>query len=77
MKWVVLVSCLGLAGCGPSRSEIASADTERCSSYGFQPGTEAFANCRMSADLQRSSINENRRRDILRTVPDQPMVVPR
>lgn len=45
-----------LGGC-LSSAEIArintQQDTERCTGYGFKPGTEAFAKCRFDLDQRR------------------------
>jgi hypothetical protein len=46
----VLFAALLLAGCA-SRAErearLAAADSARCESLGFKPGTEAFGGCRL------------------------------
>lgn len=42
---VVLLALLA-AGCA-SEQEIAAADQARCESFGFKPGTETFAQCRL------------------------------
>ena len=41
-----------LAGC-QSAAEIRVADENRCASYGFRTGTDAFATCLQRIDLQR------------------------
>jgi len=52
MRAVVgLIAILALSACA-SRMERAAAD---CRGYGFQPGTEAFANCAMQVDLARGA----------------------
>lgn len=41
-----------LASCVTSE-ELAARDYEACVEYGFTPGTDAFANCRLELDQQR------------------------
>jgi Tfp pilus assembly protein PilV len=56
MRHIAIVGLLsiGLAGCfGPSPQEIAQNDDATCRSYGAQPGTDTYYQCRMSRDQQR------------------------
>jgi len=46
MKLVIFIPVLLLAAC-------VSAE-ERCSSYGFKPGTQAYANCAMQVSQENS-----------------------
>ena len=59
-----------LGGCFANREQIAAEQSNRCSSYGFTPGTDAFANCMMQTDLQQRSVAAQRSRDIINSVPD-------
>jgi hypothetical protein len=77
MRYSILAAALLLAGCFQDRSQIVAEQSSRCESYGFKPGTEGFANCRMAADTQQRGIQEQRRRDIINSIPDQPFSVPR
>lgn len=77
MRYLVLCAALLLGGCFANRQQIEAEQIDRCTSYGFKPGTEGFANCRMSADMQQRGIQEQRRRDILNSIPDAQMTVPR
>jgi hypothetical protein len=45
---IALALLLALSGC-------AQWDNDRCASYGFEQGTDAFANCRQNIDIQRSN----------------------
>ena len=48
-----------LAACGPTSEQQAAAqhadDQNKCSSYGFQAGTDAFAHCMMNTAAQREA----------------------
>lgn len=54
-----LLTLLALSGCATDPAKLAEMDREQCRSYGMKPGTEAFANCRMTLDVERR--RENRR----------------
>jgi hypothetical protein len=41
-----LVLCLAMTGCVSSQ-DIAAADNQECIELGFEPGTEAYGNCRL------------------------------
>ena len=49
---LALLFCLALSACA-SPEQLAAADKEKCRGYGMKPGTEAFANCRMTLDVER------------------------
>jgi hypothetical protein len=49
-----LLLCLGLAGCVTSQ-DIAASDDDACRSYGAEPGTQAYFQCRMAKDQQRQA----------------------
>ncbi|MGH6858823.1 MAG: hypothetical protein ACRECY_01120 [Phyllobacterium sp.] len=49
---------LALAGCVSTEDQRA-ADQNKCASYGYGPGTDAFADCMMTQDRQRA--NDQRR----------------
>lgn len=50
----LVATCL-LAGCavGPTPEQRRAADQQTCLGYGFQPGTESFANCMMQTAQRR------------------------
>lgn len=51
-----LLSALALAGCvSVSPAERRAADENQCRSYGFRPGTDAFASCLQRIDLSRAA----------------------
>src|SRR5712672_2863202 len=43
-----------LSGCAATHAELAAVDDEKCRSYGAQPGTPAYAQCRMQLDTTRT-----------------------
>lgn len=52
----IAVLALALAGGGcVTAAEQRAADETRCSSYGFRRGSDGFANCLLSVDLDRSA----------------------
>lgn len=63
MKRAILLAFL-LAGCA-SRQELAADDDATCQSYGVQPGSQAYVQCRMQRDGIRQQGNEARRAAIL------------
>jgi membrane protein involved in colicin uptake len=52
---LVLVAITLIAGCGPTAEEQQALVQQRCSAYGFQVGTDAFAHCMMNVSTQRES----------------------
>jgi hypothetical protein len=52
---LLLIALLSLAACGPTAEEQHAMDQQKCSGYGFQPGTDAYAHCMMNVSLQRQS----------------------
>jgi hypothetical protein len=42
-----------LFSCGPTAEEQHAADQQQCSDFGYQAGTDAFANCMMKLDSKR------------------------
>lgn len=55
MKKTMLCVALLVGGCASSGER----DAVRCESYGFTPGTDAYASCRQQADLQRRQMLGN------------------
>jgi hypothetical protein len=60
MRLPVLILCLLMAACAPTPEQQAqnrqwelNTDAQQCASYGLQPNTEAFAQCRMELDIAR------------------------
>lgn len=58
----MIVAVALLAGCsttpalqGPTPEMIAAADNERCIGYGFKPGTDAYADCRLRIEEARQA----------------------
>jgi hypothetical protein len=67
MKWIAIFSALALAGC-ESQTELnqraAALEAQQdstCRSWGAQPGTEAYTNCR----VQLAQMEEQRRAAVL------------
>ena len=50
MKWLIVVGALLLPACA---QQWAENDHASCSSYGWQPGTDGYAQCRQALDQQR------------------------
>jgi hypothetical protein len=51
----LLVAIILLAGCGPTAEEQQAMDQQKCSGYGFQAGSDAYAHCMMNVSMQRDS----------------------
>ena len=52
--WISLV--MALSGCvdpGRTRADHRASDEQRCTSYGYVPGSDAFADCMMHRDEKR------------------------
>jgi hypothetical protein len=64
-----------LSGCGASREQLAQDDDATCQSYGAQPGSQAYIECRMRRDTTRTQ-GDNLRRAAILSQPDIPFVVP-
>lgn len=56
---VLLLGAFALSGCGAIREQQAQADDVKCRSYGAQPGTDAYVNCRSQAATARSIENSS------------------
>jgi hypothetical protein len=58
---LLVVFCALASGCVSDQERavqaqnIAEADAEACSFYGFKPGTPEFSQCRMARDLNRQA----------------------
>jgi len=48
----VVAFAISLGGCQTTQERVAS-DDRRCQSYGLSPGSQAYAQCRMSLDTTR------------------------
>lgn len=61
---LLLGLCLAaaLGGCASSENRAAE-NRQACVSYGFEPGTEGFANCMTQSDAQRSQAAADRQRE--------------
>jgi hypothetical protein len=44
-----------LTGCGPTAEEQRAADQQRCASFGYQAGSDSYAQCMMKIDNQRQA----------------------
>lgn len=54
MRWFLVLAVL--AGCSTPEERAAGRlrfDTEKCTGYGFTPGTDGFAQCRMRMEQAR------------------------
>lgn len=50
LRTVAVLALVGLAACNHSAREAA-----KCSEYGFEPGTDGYANCRMQMEQGRKA----------------------
>lgn len=79
MVWIKAIAAvtlaLSLSGCFASREQVAKQDADECISYGAQPGSQAYFQCRMAKDEQRTQIAADRRNAVL-NAPMIPMVAP-
>lgn len=58
MRFLAIIAVLTLCGCSSMKpADLALADNNRCIGYGFKPGTDAYAQCRMQVDQQRVAAN--------------------
>ena len=48
-----------LSGCA-TRAELAAVDDEKCRSFGAQPGSSAYMQCRMQLDTTRTTADATR-----------------
>jgi hypothetical protein len=57
----VVISMLlaGSANAGLLRDLFGPNDDQRCQSYGFRPGSQGYAQCRMTLDIQRQQERKN------------------
>jgi hypothetical protein len=57
----LMFTCL-IAGCaaGPTPEQRRAADQQTCMGYGFQPGSESFANCMMQTAQRRQDAQHNK-----------------
>ena len=67
MTRIILLTLLGalLASCASSPEQIAQRNEERCQARGYQPKTDAFADCITRLETERSLRGEQRRRELL------------
>lgn len=56
LRLLAAFTLLALAGCGPTTAELAAQDTAKCENYGFTPGSQGFASCRMHLDQHRQQM---------------------
>lgn len=54
------LALLALAACTTTAEERRAIDRGTCAGYGFTDGSEAFANCMMTLDLERQSAQRER-----------------
>jgi hypothetical protein len=52
--YILALGALTLVGC-VTPQELAREDHDRCTGYGFQPGSETYAQCRMTLDTNRQA----------------------
>jgi hypothetical protein len=57
--------CLLTAGCLSPREQLSQRDQDRCVARGYQPGTDAHADCLTGIESERQTRMESRRRDMM------------
>lgn len=57
MRVLFLAGLLAVAGCADPAAR-AAADDQKCRDYGMAPGSDAYANCRMTLDQNRVQARE-------------------
>jgi len=56
IRFICIIAIAGcLSGCVHTGEEVANADDTKCRSYGIQPGTQPYVQCRMQLDHDRST----------------------
>jgi hypothetical protein len=73
---VLASACSGCMSAGERNAAIADADDSSCQSYGAQPGSSAYFQCRMAKDQQRQANNAALAGVILSRPQPQPYVLP-
>lgn len=63
--WLVCLFAFALAACA-SQQQLMVNDDAKCRGYGFQPGTDGYAQCRMAQDTSR----QRRRQQALQDMGD-------
>ena len=58
----LLLVVVTLGGCASSENRDAE-NRQACASYGFEPGTDSFANCMTQSDAQRRQAAADRQRE--------------
>lgn len=60
-----------LTGCvSPLREARMERDAKRCEEYGFTPGTDAYAQCRMQSDIEHKRASREMGEDVGNAVKD-------
>jgi hypothetical protein len=63
--FLVLLALGGLLAACASAAQLGDRDKERCTERGYQPNTDAFADCLLRLESERSARTEQRRREML------------
>ena len=61
----LLVPTLLMTGCVTSPEQIAKRNNDQCTARGYQPGTDAYADCLVRVESDRDQRSEARRREAL------------
>ena len=73
---ILAALCSGCMSAQERSERIAAADEDACISYGAQPGTQAYFQCRMAKDQQRQANNAALAGIILSRPQPQPYALP-
>ena len=61
----LLAPTLLVTGCVTSPEQIAKRNADQCTARGYQPNTDAYADCLVRVDTERDQRSESRRREAL------------
>jgi hypothetical protein len=81
MRWISVILvlaglCAGCMSAEERNANIAASDDATCQSYGAQPGSQAYFQCRMTRDQQRQANNIAIAQMWLNRPQPQPYVLP-
>jgi hypothetical protein len=70
---LVVATAAALGGCARSDSAAEAAfraDDAKCKSYGVDPGTDAYVDCRLAIDMQKGTAPTHEVRSVCRARPN-------
>ena len=64
---LLLALSLPVAGCATTPEQLAQRNNERCTARGYQPNTDAFADCLVRLETERTVRADARHRELTET----------